>query len=1118
MRRLRKVLVIVAACLGALLLTVKHGGDGLRLGAEPHLRAATRAPSKYDLALTPIFSKTLYFVRENYFDKNRLDPKRMLVGALDFIQRDVPEIIIDRWPEQDPKQVTVKVNGQQRTFPIDKVDAPWSLRSTITDIFRFIQPNLQPVPEKEEARRLVEIEMAATNGLLYTLDPHSVLLDVETYKDMKTQTQGKFGGLGIVIEMDKKNRITVKRPMPDTPAMKVGLKAKDHIVRINNESTMNMTLNEAVERLRGDPDTNVDVYVERDGSSGSKRFTITRAFIRPPAIDPPARVLSVPAGPGQAPAKVGYFHMQHFSANSASDLSDALSLFDRERVRGIIMDLRGNPGGLYEQAQKVADAFIKSGTLVSMVGVGGAQRKDDTASDSGHEPTVPVAVLVNQNSASASEIVAGAMKNLDRGVVIGEGTFGKGSVQVLFDIDSPVPFGDKSEDDKLGLKLTTAQYLTPGDISIQGVGVIPDIETVPMLVQKEGERSWIRLQSSAHKRRESDYEWHLEHPSARRGEKPMEVVSYLLAPKPGDKKKNAHADEETVVDDDDADDATAEEDAEPTKNDFLVEFARDFLAQVKGARRRDLLAAAKPFLEKVHAAEDKKLAAALEKLGVDWTMAPAQSGVPQLELSLQSIVEKDRESGKDKDRDAKGETAKAQDAKNEGKNDGKNDGKIAAGANVRIHGTVKNVGSATAYRVRASLQSDSPIFDENEMVFGKIAAGESKTYDLVVKVPASSFTRTDVITGTISSARGVTAVPAELTINVEGKARPRFAYTYQTVDDVKGNHDGQVQRGEQVRTLVTVKNIGIGRALHTEAVLRNGNGQEGILISAGRFDAKDMAPGESKTFSFVYEVGPAFRGDEYQLELSVGDTILGESVTDKIKVKVAPSGATPEAATGAVTVVRDEVPLREAAGSNALVVGRAPKGAVFKVTGRVAGGRPAAGGAPAKPGSAPVSGAPDDPAAAGFTRVEIDNGRSAFVATGDVKAGGVPHPQFKPEWQVTPPVLTVSAPTVVTGDSVHVTGHASDDRILRDVYIRVWNRDAKVGMKKVFYQSNRGAGDRTKLDFEADVPLWPGSNMVQVFARESNEVQSLDTVVVLKRSTGLVAQPAPTGEPRVRAR
>ena len=265
-------------------------------------------------------------------------------------------------------------------------------------------------------------------------------------------------------------------------------------------------------------------------------------------------MLSVPSGPGQPPAKVGYFHMQHFSANSAGDLADALAMFDREKVKGIIMDLRGNPGGLYEQAQKVSDAFIKSGTLVSMVGVGGAQRKDETASDSGHEPTVPLAVLVNQNSASASEIVAGAMKNLDRGVVIGEETFGKGSVQVLFDIASPISFGEAADDDKLGLKLTTAQYLTPGDISIQGVGVVPDIETDALLVQKDGERSWIRLQPSAHKRREADYEWHLEHPSARHGEKPEEVVTYLFQPKPNDKAK-AHEDEDADEDAEEQSDA-----------------------------------------------------------------------------------------------------------------------------------------------------------------------------------------------------------------------------------------------------------------------------------------------------------------------------------------------------------------------------------------------------------------------------------------------------------------------------------------------------------------------------------------------------------------------------------
>jgi carboxyl-terminal processing protease len=756
----------------------------------------------------------------------------------------------------------------------------------------------------------------------------------------------------------------------------------------------------------------------------------------------------VPSGPGQPPAKVGYFHMQHFSANSAGDLADALAMFDREKVKGIIMDLRGNPGGLYEQAQKVSDAFIKSGTLVSMVGVGGAQRKDETASDSGHEPTVPLAVLVNQNSASASEIVAGAMKNLDRGVVVGEETFGKGSVQVLFDIPSPISFGDQADDDKLGLKLTTAQYLTPGDISIQGVGVVPDIETDALLVQKDGERSWIRLQPSAHKRREADYEWHLEHPSARHGEKPEEVVTYLFQPKPTDKAKagqKAHEEDEA---DEDAEEQSDADDDQANKTDFLMDFARDFLAQAKSSKRRELVAQSKAYLDKVRATEDKKLSQALEKLGVDWTAGPTTGADPDLQLSLQTA----------------------------------GDGKIDAGSVAKLRGVVKNIGRSPAYRVRAVFESDNPLFDENEMVFGRIAPGESKSYEVSVKVPASTFTRTDEIKATLYTQRGVTkAAAADLLVDISGKQRPMFAYSYQTIDDQKGaNRDGLVQRGEQVRTLVTVKNIGQGKAMHTEAVLRNGTGQEGILITAGRFEAKDLAPGETKSFSFVYEVGSDYKADDYQLELSVGDTTLGETVTDKIKVKIAPAGAAPQPATGTATIARDDVPLRENPAEGSMVVGRAPKGATYKVSGKIG----------------------------TYTRVEVDPLRSAFVATADLKSGGTPHGSFKPEWEVTPPVLTVTAPTVATGDTVHVKGHASDDRLVRDVYIRVWNRNAKIPVKKAFYQPNRLVGDRTKMDFDAEIPLGAGSNLVQVFARESNEVQSLQTVVVLKRSgPNLVAQP-----------
>jgi carboxyl-terminal processing protease len=1047
MRRFRKVLIFLAACGLALVLSLRHRGEALHLEANAPLRAAVRSPSAaYDLSQLPVFTKAQYYVKENYFDKSRFDHKRMLVGALDFLQRDVPEILIDRYPEREPKQVKVRVGGQEQMFNIEKVDSPWRMRSVLQEIFKFVQPNLQPVASKDEARRLLDVEVAATNGMLYTLDPHSVLLDVESFKEMRTQTQGKFGGLGIVIGMDRKGRIIVRKPMADTPAIRAGIKAKDHIARINNENTVNMTLTEAVERLRGDVGSPVDVYIERAGNDQHKKFTIVRDIIRPPAIEPEQmRVLNAPAQPGQPVAKIGYFRINQFNANTERDLMEALAMFDKEKVKGLIMDLRGNPGGLYDQAQKVADAFIDQGVLVSMVGVGGSQRKDEHASRNGNIK-LPMAVLVNQGSASASEIVAGAMKNLDRGVVIGETTFGKGSVQMLFDIPSPVPVGQKGDDERLGLKLTTAQYLTPGDISIQGVGVTPDVEMVRLRVQKYQEEMIINLQKSARRRQESDYEWHLDNPAARKGQKPSETVSYLYVPPPGQDKRAAQDDDNEGAEGEDDEDADNDTAAEETQTDFLMEFARDLLAQAKSPRRHDILSGSSAFFEKVRNDEDKKLSGALEKLSVDWSAGPATPNPGQVQVTLAAVA---------------GEP------------------KAAAGGTVKIRGTVKNLGSTTVHRVRALLKSDNALFDENEMVFGKIGPGETKNYDLMVKVPKGTLTRTDVLRASVFAQGPLKANVAEMSLNVAGKARPLFAFTYQTLDDIQGNGDGRVQPGEKVHLLVRVKNIGAGPAIKTDAILRNGPGQEGILISAGRFDAKDLAAGATQTFQFVYELANDFKGEDYQLELMVGDTVLGESVTDKIKIKVASAGAAPEAASGTVSPNRGDLVLREAPTSDALIVGRAPSGASFKVTGRTG----------------------------AFTRVELEPGRPAWVATSEVRSGGSGKASFSPQWQVTPPVLTASAPTAVTSSSVHVKGLVTDDNQVKDLFIRVYNRDSKLPPKKVFYLPNRG--DRTRLPFETDVPLWPGSNLIQVFARETNELQTVATLVVLQSQVPSLVQEGP---------
>ena len=505
------------------------------------------------------------------------------------------------------------------------------------EIFHFVQPNLQPVPEKEEARRLVEIEMAATNGMLYTLDPHSVLLDVETYKDMRTQTQGKFGGLGIVIEMDKKNRITVKRPMPDTPAIRVGIKAKDHIVRINNESTMNMTLNEAVERLRGDVDTNVDVYVERDTSPGVKKFTITRAFIRPPSIDPPARVMPSPAAPGQPAAKVGYFHMQHFSANSASDLAEALQMFEKEQVKGIIMDLRGNPGGLYEQAQKLSRRVHR----VGHAGVDGRRRRraaqgrdrdqerpraqgsgrragqpelGQRVGDRRRRPQEPRPRRRHRRGDVRQGLGAGAVRHPVADSVRRQVRGRQARAQAD---DGAVPHARATSRSRASASSPTSRPTRCWcRRTATGRGSACSRPATSGARPTTSSTSSTRARAAAKSR--------------------METVSYLFVPKTSEKAR-AHDDDDDDASADPDTDAEPDEDAD-TKNDFLMEFARDFLVQAKSSKRASSVSASKAFLDKVRANEDKKLSARAREAGrrLD-ARGPRRGAAPQLQLSLQSV-------------------------------------------------------------------------------------------------------------------------------------------------------------------------------------------------------------------------------------------------------------------------------------------------------------------------------------------------------------------------------------------------------------------------------------------------------------------------------------------------
>ncbi len=332
----------------------------------------------------------------------------------------------------------------------------------------------------------------AVRGMLEELDPHSTFLDVEAYQEMQVDTKGEFHGLGIEITKQKDGFIEVISPIEGTPADRAGIMARDLIVKIcptkvpedwedDCRSTKNMTLFEAVSLMRGKRGTEITIKIFREGFSEPELFTVVRDVVKIVSVS--GKLLE----PGY-----GYVRVRAFQVSSAEELESALAEIHAEAgepLEGLVLDLRDNPGGLLDQAVRIADLWLSEGLVVYTKGRRENQRQDFLAHDEGTEPDYPIAVLVNAGSASASEIVAGALQDQRRALIVGQDTFGKGSVQTVFPLE-----GDH------GLRLTTALYYTPSGRSIQEVGISPDI-VVARVAEFAGAKPRRRM-------READLEGH----------------------------------------------------------------------------------------------------------------------------------------------------------------------------------------------------------------------------------------------------------------------------------------------------------------------------------------------------------------------------------------------------------------------------------------------------------------------------------------------------------------------------------------------------------------------------------------------------------------------------------
>ena len=310
-----------------------------------------------------------------------------------------------------------------------------------------------------------DLVYAALKGMLNTLDPHSEFMEPEKYKELQSDTQGAFGGLGIVISM-KDNFITVISPMEDSPGFKAGITSGDRIIKIDGKSTEKMSTQDAVKILRGEPGTDVKISILRPSSGQVKDYKLTRAVITVDMVKDINGKKEFPISDN----KLGYIRLVQFGEKTSADLETALKKLKDEGMQGLVLDLRGNPGGLLDQAVDVCEKFLPRGDLVvTTEGRNPSQNSVRKARGRGDElHNMPMVVLVNLGSASASEIVAGCLQDTKRAIILGEKTFGKGSVQSI------LPLGDGS-----ALRLTTAKYYTPSHKVIHEEGITPDI-VVPM--------------------------------------------------------------------------------------------------------------------------------------------------------------------------------------------------------------------------------------------------------------------------------------------------------------------------------------------------------------------------------------------------------------------------------------------------------------------------------------------------------------------------------------------------------------------------------------------------------------------------------------------------------------
>ena len=813
--------------------TTTQSSDGLPTETLSQDGRTADGPSDASSARRPdlmLLQYALLLVDASYVEPQRIDWQKMAVYAIDAIQKQIPEVVarFDRRIDDAPNALDLRVNLAQKHYDISGMRTLAEVHKLCADVFQFVFRNLN------DPQNAKEIEYAMINGMFTTLDPHTNLLPPYMLEDLMTGNGG-FAGCGFVVGV-RDNQLTVISPIEGAPAWRVGIKAGDAVVRIDDESTENMPLQDAVDRMRGEPGSTVTLYIIRRGWTEPRPFVITRENIVVKSVTSKALTQD----------NVGYLKLKSFDKTTAEEARRHLEELHKAMpdMKGLILDLRNNSGGLLVQSVEIAEMFLEAdNTIVTTDGGRKALRDTARARKTGSERGYPLVVLINEGTASASEIVSGALQFHNRAVIVGERSFGKGSVQILKEIQEPS--GETS-----AIKVTASQYLTPGEISIQGVGIIPDIRLTPSYVDKESTTS---LGTNHRVRREDSLEQSLH------SEKTVDRQSFIelsyLYKAPKEEEERAKALGLTTYD---------LRSTEDYVEDDETRFAAELIKQATSDNRETILSTSTAFFNRYRSNYDDTVKQALTAFDVDWTVHPAANADPVTAPQPNDFSWGFEIDGKPVLPDAQGRLALDL-AKH--------------GEKQKITMWAKNNARHTYEGVIGMLVTNNPYLDEREFVFGTMKPNETRRWDIQIKVPMRAESRDDRVEIDFTAKRMLDAgsnqwlslkSPCAPAHNATGKdkcqwPRPTFdarvlpapapvlSWSAWLDDTGRGNADAALSRGESVDMYVWVKNTSDVDTDKVTVALANESGS-GILLKNGRVTLDPIPAGGSRLAHLSFDI------------------------------------------------------------------------------------------------------------------------------------------------------------------------------------------------------------------------------------------------------------------------